>query len=75
MQTLLDQSFYDHATIEIQMEPITWLMITWATYGAHRTTAALEKIPQASMEQCQANVELIQEWQRKASARCIEGIK
>ena len=74
MQTLLDQSFYDHATIEIQMEPITWLMITWATYGAHRTTAALEKIPQESMEQCIANADLITEWQPKASTKCIEGI-
>ena len=57
------------------MEPITYLVIVWATYGAHRTTAALESIPQSSLEQCQANVELIQEWQPKASARCIEGIR
>lgn len=57
------------------MEPITYLAIVWATYGSYRTAAALESIPQASLEQCQANVELIQEWQPKASARCIEGIK
>ena len=57
------------------MEPITYLVIVWATYSNQKTTAALESIPQASMEQCQANVELIQEWQPKASARCIEGIK
>lgn len=57
------------------MEPITYLVIVWATYGSQRTTSALESIPQASLEQCQANVELIQEWQPKASARCIDGIK
>ena len=57
------------------MEPITWLVITWATYGAHRTTAALEKIPQASMEQCSANAERIIEWQPKASAKCIDGVR
>ena len=59
------------------MEPITYLVIVWATYSSfnNRAAAAIESIPQASMEQCQANVELIQEWQRKASARCIEGIK
>jgi len=56
-------------------EPITWLVITWATYGAHRTTAALEKIPQASMEQCSANAERIIEWQPKASAKCIDGVR
>jgi len=50
-------------------------VITWATYGAHRTTAALEKIPQASMEQCSANAERIIEWQPKASAKCIEGVR
>ena len=43
------------------MEPITYLVIVWATYGSQRTTSALESIPQASLEQCQANVELIQE--------------
>ena len=57
------------------MEPITYLVIVWATYGSQRTTSALESIPQASLEQCQANVELIQEWQPIASARCIDGIK
>ncbi len=57
------------------MEPITYLVIVWATYGSQRTTSALESIPQASLEQCQANVELIQEWQPKASACCIDGIK
>ena len=57
------------------MEPITYLVIVWATYGSQRTTSALESIPQASLEQCQANVELIKEWQPKASARCIDGIK
>ncbi|WP_415410091.1 hypothetical protein ACLM45_00830 [Synechococcus sp. A10-1-5-9] len=57
------------------MEPITWLVITWATYGAHRTTAALEKIPQASMEQCSENAKRIIEWQPKASAKCIEGVR
>ena len=57
------------------MEPITYLVIVWATYGSQRTTSALESIPQASIEQCQANVKLIEEWQPKASARCIEGIK
>ena len=57
------------------MEPITYLVIVWATYGSQRTTSALESIPQASLEQCQANVELIQEWQPKARARCIDGIK
>ena len=56
------------------MEPITYLVIVWATYGSQRTTSALESIPQASLEQCRANVELIQEWQPKASARCIEGV-
>ena len=43
------------------MEPITYLVIVWATFNTHKTAAALEKIPQASLEQCQANVELIQE--------------
>ncbi|KZR88536.1 hypothetical protein [Synechococcus sp. MIT S9508] len=57
------------------MESITWLVITWATYGAHRTTAALEKIPQASMEQCMENSRVIQSWQPKASAKCIEGVR
>ena len=57
------------------MEPITYLVIVWATFNNHRTAAALESIPQASMEQCKANVELIQEWQPKASARCIQGIR
>ena len=57
------------------MEPITYLVIVWATYGSQRTTSALESIPQASIEQCQANVKLIEEWQPKARARCIEGIK
>ncbi|MDA7677586.1 hypothetical protein N8561_01710 [bacterium] len=57
------------------MEPITYLVVVWATYNAHKTAAAFEKIPQASMAQCQANVELILDWQPKASARCIEGIK
>ena len=56
------------------MEPITWLIITWATYGAHRTTAALEKVPQASKEQCEANAALIKAWQPKASTLCIEGL-
>ena len=56
------------------MEPITYLVIVWATYGSYRTTSALESILQASLEQCRANVELIQEWQPKASARCIEGV-
>ncbi len=56
------------------MEPITWLMITWATYGAQRTTAALEKVPQASREQCDFNASLIKSWQPKASTLCIEGI-
>tara|TARA_B100001758_G_C18037379_1_gene416265 strand:+ start:446 stop:634 length:189 start_codon:yes stop_codon:yes gene_type:complete len=56
------------------MEPITWLMITWATYGAHRTTAALEKVPQASRVQCEANAERIKAWQPKASTLCIEGL-
>ena len=56
------------------MEPITWLIITWATYGAHRTTAALEKVPQASREQCEANAALIKAWQPKASTLCIEGL-
>ena len=56
------------------MEPITYLVIVWAIYGSQRTTSALESIPQASIEQCQANVKLIEEWQPKASARCIEGI-
>jgi hypothetical protein len=41
------------------MVPITWLIITWATYGAHRTTAALEKVPQTSRDQCEANATLI----------------
>ena len=57
------------------MEPITYLVIVWATYGSQRTTSALESIPQASIEQCQANVKLIEKWQPKASARFIEGIK
>ena len=57
------------------MEPITYLVIVWAAYGSQRTTSALESIPQALLEQCQANVELIQEWQPKASACCIDGIK
>tara|TARA_B100001057_G_scaffold360723_1_gene363072 strand:+ start:990 stop:1169 length:180 start_codon:yes stop_codon:yes gene_type:complete len=57
------------------MEPITWLVITWATYGAHRTTAALEKIPQASMKQCMENSRVIESWQPKASAKCIEGVR
>ena len=57
------------------MEPITWLIITWATYSPHRTTAALEKVPQANMQQCQANAELIKAWQPKASVKCIEGIR
>ena len=57
------------------MEPITWLVITWATYGSRQTTAALEKIPQASMEQCTVNAELITEWQPKESVKCIEGIR
>ena len=56
------------------MEPITWLIITWATYGAHRTTAALEKVPQASRDQCEANATLIKAWQPKASTLCIEGL-
>ncbi len=58
-----------------QMEPITWLVITWATYGAQRTTAALEKIPQASMEQCLSNSKVIKNWQPKASVNCIEGVQ
>ena len=49
-------------------------MITWATYGAQRTTAALEKVPQASREQCDFNASLIKSWQPKASTLCIEGI-
>ena len=57
------------------MEPITWLVITWATYGAQRTTAALEKIPQASMEQCLSNSKIIKSWQPKASVKCIEGVQ
>ena len=57
------------------MEPITYLVIVWATFSNYRPAAALESIPQASMEQCQANVEFIQDWQPKASARCIEGVK
>jgi len=57
------------------VEPIVWLVITWATYGAHRTTSALEKIPQASMEQCQSNAKVITDWQPKASTQCIEGIR
>ena len=56
------------------MEPITWLIITWATYGVHRTTAALEKVPQTSREQCEANATLIKAWQPKASTICIEGL-
>jgi hypothetical protein len=56
------------------MEPITWLIITWATYGAHRTTAALEKVPQVSRDQCEANATLIKAWQPKASTICIEGL-
>ena len=55
------------------MEPITWLIITWATYGAHRTTAALEKVPQTSRDQCEANATLIKAWQPKATTICIEG--
>ena len=58
-----------------RMEPITWLVITWATYGAQRTTAALEKIPPASMDQCMANSRLITDWQPKASVKCIEGVQ
>ena len=57
------------------MEPITYLVVIWATFSSERTAAAWEKIPQASLAQCQANVEMIQEWQPKASARCIKGIK
>ena len=57
------------------MEPITYLVVIWATFSAERTAAAREMIPQASLAQCQANVEMIQDWQPKASARCIEGIK
>lgn len=57
------------------MEPITWLIITWATYGAHRTTAAMEKIPQASMEQCMSNSVVIKQWQPKSSTKCIEGVR
>ena len=57
------------------MQPITWLIITWATYSPHRTTAALEKVPQANTQQCQANAELITAWQPKASVKCIEGIR
>jgi len=57
------------------MEPITWLVITWATYGAPRTTAALEKIPQASMDQCMENSRVIKSWQPKASTQCIEGVR
>ena len=56
------------------MEPIIWLVITWATYGAQRTTAALEKLPPASMEQCLANSRLITDWQPKASVKCIKGV-
>ena len=61
--------------LTISMEPITWLVITWATYGAQRTTAALEKIPQASMEQCLSNSKVIKNWQPKASVKCIEGVQ
>ena len=43
-------------------------------YGAHRTTAALEKVPQASRDQCEANATLIKAWQPKASTLCIEGL-
>ena len=57
------------------MEPITWLIITWATYASHRTTAAFEKVPQANMQQCQANAELITAWQPNASVKCIEGVR
>ncbi len=57
------------------MEPVTYLVIVWATFASHRTAAALESIPQASLEQCQANVEMIQDWQPKASARCIDGVR
>ena len=57
------------------MEPITYLVIVWAAFHNSRVAAAIESIPQASMEQCQANVVLVEEWQRKTSARCIEGIK
>ena len=61
--------------LTISMEPITWLVITWATYGAQRTTAALEKIPQSSMEQCMSNSKVIKNWQPKASVKCIEGVR
>ena len=61
--------------LTISMEPITWLVITWATYGAQRTTAALEKIPQSSMEQCMSNSKVIKNWQPKASVKCIEGVQ
>ena len=61
--------------LTISMEPITWLVITWATYGAQRTTAALEKIPQSSIEQCMSNSKVIKNWQPKASVKCIEGVR
>jgi hypothetical protein len=56
------------------MDPVVWLVITWATFSPHRTTAALEKIPQANLQQCSENAERISKWQPKASAMCIEGI-
>jgi hypothetical protein len=48
------------------------LIITWATYGAHRTTATLEKVPQTSRDQYEANTILIKTWQPKATTICIE---
>ena len=55
------------------MEPIVWLVITWATFSPHRTAAALEKVPQTSMKQCIANADRIKEWQPKASVICLDG--
>ena len=61
--------------LRADIELITWLVITWATDDAQRTTAALEKTPQASMEQCLSNSKVIKNWQPKASVKCIEGIR
>ena len=57
------------------MEPITWLVITWATYGAQRTTAAMVKNPPGLHGECSQIPKLITEWQPKASVKCIEGVQ
>ncbi len=63
--------YQDSANAGVSSEPITWLIIAWATYSPHRTTASLEKVPQANMQQCQANDDLVAAWQPKASVKCI----